>query len=143
MTTRAVEVVAPSYPEVEVDRPLEPGAGEQWQVLCGDGGHWRAGIFSPAQTAPAEIDELEQHSCVELFLLIDGRVTLLLGEGDGVRELPLEPGKPVLVTAPHAGFCPDGPHTGRAFVVERDAFRTEYRELDQGTSKAPMLGGSR
>ena len=44
-----------------------------------------------------------------------------------MREQPLEPGRPVLVASPHCGFCPDGPHTGVALVVERDAFTTEYR----------------
>jgi len=126
---RTVEVVPPSFPEVEPDVPIEPRAAEQWQVLCGDADHWRVGIFSPAETAREQLEELEQHSCPELFLLLDGRLTLLLGDGDSVRELPLSLGVPVLVTAPHAGFCPDGPHTGRAFVVERDVFRTDYTEI--------------
>ena len=37
----------------------------------------------------------------------------------------------VLVKAPHSGYCPDGPHTGVAFVVERDAFETEYRTVEE------------
>jgi hypothetical protein len=31
------------------------------------------------------------------------------------------------VTAPHNGFCPNGPHSGTALVIERDSFDTEYR----------------
>jgi hypothetical protein len=124
---RTVTVTPPSFPEVVPDQLLDPVAGRLWQVLCGDGGHWRAGLWSPAATCAGDCPELEQHTCPELFLLIDGRITLLLHDGDGVRELPLEPGRPVLVTRPHSGFCPDGPHCGRAFVVERDAFSTGYR----------------
>jgi len=138
--SRVVTVEPPSFPDVAPDAAIEPRPNQQWQVLCGDAGHWRAGIYSPAQSDPGELGELERHTCPELFLLIEGRLTLLLADGDRVHELALEPGKPVLVSAPHAGFCPDGPHTGRAFVVERDAFRTEYSQI---ASWAPMLGGSR
>jgi hypothetical protein len=125
---RTVHVKPPSFPEVQPDTPLELEPGRLWQVVAGDAEHWRAGVYSPAATSPAELPELERHTCPELFLLLDGRVTLLIHDGQDVRELPLEPGKPVLVTSPHSGFCPDGPHTGRAFVVERDIFSTEYRE---------------
>ncbi|MFH1467577.1 MAG: hypothetical protein ABIO70_24540 [Pseudomonadota bacterium] len=125
---RTVHVQAPSFPEVPTETPLSPEPGRLWQVLCGDAEHWRVGVYSPAATSAAGCPELERHTCPELFLLLEGRLTLLLHDGDGVRELPLTPGQPVLVTAPHSGFCPDGAHTGRAFVVERDLFSTEYRE---------------
>jgi hypothetical protein len=72
---------------------------------------------------------LELHDCPELFLLLSGRLTLLLATDGAIRQLPLEPGRPVLVTAPHCGFCPDGPHTGTAFVVERDSFDTTYNPV--------------
>jgi hypothetical protein len=124
---RTVHVQPPSFPVVASEIPLVPEAGRLWQVLCGDAGHWRAGIYAPAATSPAGCPELERHTCPELFLLLEGRLTLLVHDGDTVRELPLAPGQPVLVVAPHSGFCPDGPHTGRAFVVERDLFSTEYR----------------
>ncbi len=127
---RTVHVKHPSFPEVEPNTPLPPEPGRLWQVVAGDAEHWRAGIYSPAGTSAADCPELERHTCPELFLLLDGRVTLVLHDGEGLRELPLEPGVPVLVTQPHSGFCPDGPHTGRAFVVERDLFSTEYREPD-------------
>jgi hypothetical protein len=128
-TTRIVQTRPPSSPDAEPNAPLEPAADLRWQVLCGDSGHWRAGIYSPAETTAQEIRELEQHDCPELFLLLSGRLTLVLALGGETRELPLEPGKPVLVAAPHGGFCPDGPHTGAAFVVERDSFDTEYRTI--------------
>jgi len=128
---RTVHVEPPSFPEVEPDALLDVKPDKQWQVVCGDADHWRAGVYSPAQTGPADLDELEVHTCPELFLLIEGNITLLLALDGEVEQLLLEPGKPILVTAPHAGFCPDGPHTGRAFIVERDVFSTEYRAPDE------------
>lgn len=117
----------PSFPSAPTDAPLCPQPRERWQVLCGDAGHWRVGVYSPQEASATDCTELERHDCPELFLLTSGRMTLLLAQGGALRELVLEPGKPVLVTVPHSGFCPDGPHTGVALVVERDAFDTEYR----------------
>ncbi len=128
---RKVEVTAPSFPEVPTEEPLLGTAGKTWEVLCGDEGHWRAGFYSPALTGARECGELELHSCPELFLLVRGRMTLLVLRDGELREIPLEEGKPVLVTAPHSGYCPDGPHTGTALVVERDTFETEYRSPEE------------
>ncbi len=124
---RTVHVQPPSFPEVAPNSPLQLDPARLWQVVAGDADHWRAGVYSPAATCAADLPELEKHTCPELFLLLDGQVTLLIHDGARVRELPLEHGKPVLVTQPHSGFCPGGAHTGRAFVVERDIFSTEYR----------------
>lgn len=132
---RLVQTRFPSFPKgAPRDAPLAIAAGQTWQVLCGDRDHWRVGIYSPEQSSAAEIGELaalERHDCPELFCLLSGRLTLVLSDGaGGTRELALEPGVPVLVEAPHAGYCPDGPHTGAALVVERDAFDTEYRPAE-------------
>ncbi len=127
---RKVETRPPSFPEVREDAPLASEPELVWQVLCGDRGHWRVGLYSPALASAAEVHELERHDCPELFLLLEGELTLVLADPsapEGVRELPLEPGRPVLVSAPHSGYCPRGPHRGVAFVVERDSFDTEYR----------------
>ena len=128
---RSVRVKHPSFPEAAENANLIPDADLRWQVLCGDRNHWRSGIYSPPESSRAEIVELERHDCPELFLLLDGRLTLVCWLGGEEREIELQPAQPVLVTAPHSGYCPDGPHTGRAFVVERDVFRTEYRTLDE------------
>jgi hypothetical protein len=129
-TIRKLQTRSPSFPEVIPEQPLVPGEEITWQVLCGDAGHWRVGLYSPSEAAPEEIIELERHDCPELFLLISGQLTLVLSSKGEIVELPLEPGRPVLVTAPHSGYCPAGPHTGVALVVERDAFETEYRHVD-------------
>ena len=131
---RTVETRPPSFPLVDADEPITPQADPVWQVLCGDRDRWRVGLYSPLETGPDQIAELEQHDCPEFFLLLEGRLTLLLAKNRKIVELALEPGKPVLVSAPHAGFCPDGPHTGRALVVERDSFDTRYGSPDEFTT---------
>lgn len=109
-------------------------SGRVWQVLGSDPAHWRAGLYSPSLTSRSEVEELEQHTCPELFILMEGRVTLVLSDGTGgMREHPLEKGVPLFVNAPHSGFCPDGAHTGTVLVVERDHFETEYREPREWT----------
>jgi len=126
---RFVQTDPPSFPDAPADTPLAPAPGERWQVLCGDAGHWRVGVYSPPEAGLGDVRELERHDCPELFLLVSGRVTLVLSDGrGGVREVPLRAGEPISVAAPHSAYCPDGPHAGTCLVVERDAFRTEYRE---------------
>jgi hypothetical protein len=126
---RIVHVQPPSFPEAPPNQPLDIEPNRVWQVLCGDAEHWRAGIYSPIATEASGCVEFERHTCPELFVLLSGRITLVLLQEDGERRLiELTPERPVLVTAPHAGFCPEGPHTGRAFVVERDVFSTAYTE---------------
>jgi hypothetical protein len=126
---RQVKTTRPSFPAAPADVLLEWTQGERWQVLCGDEGHWRLGAFAPPEVARGEIAELEQHDCPELFVLVSGRLTLVIARDGEVVEVPLEAGRPILVASPHAGYCPDGPHTGVALVIERDAFDTEYRAV--------------
>ena len=126
---RTVETRRPSFPAAAENVLLDCEEGVRWQVLCGDSGRWRIGVYSPSKTCREAVEELEWHDCPELFLLLRGSVSLLLAEAGRTRVLALAPGRPTLVTVPHAGFCPEGPHTGAALVVERDAFRTEYRAV--------------
>lgn len=125
---RKVETSRPSFPDAAVNRLLSLDPGERWQVVCGDTDNWRCGFYSPEFSSANEIRELEEHNCPELFMLVEGRVSLLLADEAGERVLELASLQPVLVTCRHAGFCPDGPHTGRCIVIERDAFSTEYTE---------------
>lgn len=135
---RTVKTRYPSFPSTEMDSALDVQQDVIWQVLCGDREHWRAGIYSPSESAVAECIELEKHSCPELFVLLEGKLTLLIAKDRRLVELPLELGKPVLVQSPHTGFCPDGPYTGRALVVERDEFDTEYSEPKNWTTNQTM-----
>jgi len=140
---RRVETRPPSFPAAPEDEPIPVLEGKVWQVLCGDTDHWRVGIYSPALSRREDLGELERHDCPELFCLLRGRLVLVLADAaapGGLRELTLEPGRPVLIEAPHGGFCPDGPHTGVALVVERDSFNTEYRGQQEW---GPLLGCKR
>ena len=134
---RTVQVEYPSFPIVDNDALISIG-DDVWQVLCGDRDHWRIGVYSSQYSSLSEITELEQHSCPEFFLLLQGRLTLLLAKNRKLLELPLEIGKGVLVTAPHAGFCPDGPQTGKALVVERDTFTTKYASPQEFTTNQTL-----
>jgi len=88
-------------------------------------------MYSPSESTAAQLAELEKHDCPELFLLVSGSLTLVVAEPSGTRELALQPGVPVLIASPHSGYCPNGPHTGVAFVVERDEFDTDYRAVEE------------
>jgi len=139
-----IVVRPPSFPEVNAGEVLSADPGREWQVLCGDCGHWRLGIYSPPFSSRQELTRLERHSCPELFLLLSGEIVLVVAEmssgGPELREIPLALGKPVLITQPHAGYCPCGRHTGTAVVVERDEFETHYLPLSGWPS---VLAGSR
>jgi hypothetical protein len=128
---RTVNTRPPSFPDAAPNELLTPEKKVRWQVLCGDRDHWRVGIYMPPESRRDDVKEFERHDCPEFFLLLEGALTLVIAEGGKVRELPLEKGRPVLVTAPHSGYCPGGPHTGAALVVERDEFETEYRNVDE------------
>jgi len=123
---RVVQTRRPSFPEVLPNQLLSPDDRVRWQVMCGDGGHWRVGLYSPAETCPEDIEKLETHDCPELFLLTSGRLSLYMAVDGRLVVVELEAGRPILVTAPHCGFCPDGPHSGVAVVVERDEFESHY-----------------
>lgn len=128
MKKNRVSTPAGSFPRFPLHQALTAKPKKEWQVLCGDKNHWRVGYYSPPQTRAAQLKFLEQHTCAELFLLLSGALTLVIDEGEGEYELPLPPLQPVMVTGWHAGYCPKGPHTGVALVVERDRFSTLYRE---------------
>ncbi|MBM4355503.1 MAG: hypothetical protein FJ109_17230 [Deltaproteobacteria bacterium] len=128
---RTVTTEPPSFPAVTPDELLPQAASGRWQVVCGDAGHWRVGVYSPGEVGPGDIRELEQHDCPELFLLQSGEVSLLLVRDGKPEVVRLEAGRPILVQAPHNGFCPNGPHSGVALVVERDRFQTVYRTVDE------------
>ncbi len=96
----------------------------RWEVFASDRDHWRMGLYRPEARTPADITELEKHSCPELFLCLGGRAGLLILDGVGDTIVEFEPGEALLVTDYHNGFLiePD------AFfmVVERTTFSTEY-----------------
>jgi hypothetical protein len=127
---RTVSTKRPSFPDAPVDTLLDLEPNVRWQVPCGDPGHWRVGFYSPGESSRADIAELERHDCPEFFLLLSGRLVLVLELDGEIHEVELERNRPILVEAPHCGYCPDGPHSGVAIVVERDAFETVYEDFE-------------
>ena len=69
---RQVQTRPPSFPDAPLDALLAPQAEVCWQVLCGDHGHWRVGLYSPDLSSLAEVGELERHDCPDLFLRLSG-----------------------------------------------------------------------
>jgi len=128
-----VEVKSPSFPEVAANELLNTEHGIRWHVLCGDKDHWRTGFYSPEQNNFIQIDRLEKHTCPELFMLMEGELTLIIAKEDRLETIKLEKHKPILIDTWHNGFCPNGPFTGKALVVERDNFVTEYRTVKDFT----------
>ncbi len=101
-----------------------------WQVIFADKGSWQCGVFIPKYTDVSQINIVERHKNMpELFMLLEGKVSLLLVANDGKRKIvELKEGKILIVNEWHEGFRPNG-CMGKAFVVERDKFTTEYLDL--------------
>jgi hypothetical protein len=103
-------------------------AQKEWEVIFSEGKNWRIGIYRPKFRGTAEIRELEQHTCPESFLLLEGKLTMLYRQADGsLAEKDLKPMELTTFTEPHAGFSPD--LSGVAFVVENAAFETIYTDI--------------
>ncbi len=108
-------------------------ADKEWSVIFNEGNHWRIGIYRPKYRSAAEISELEQHTCPEAFLLLQGQLTMLYKDDQGVlREKQLQPMELTTFTEPHAGFSPD--LSGVAFVVENAKFTTQYTDIATGSN---------
>ena len=108
-------------------------ADKEWEVVFNEGNHWRIGIYRPKYRSAAEITELEQHTCPEAFLLLQGQLTMLYKEADGtLREKQLQPMELTTFTEPHAGFSPD--LSGVAYVVENAKFTTQYTDIATGNN---------
>lgn len=106
-------------------------AEKEWEVVFNEGNHWRIGIYRPKYRSAAEITELEQHTCPEAFLLLQGQLTMLYKEANGtLREKQLQPMELTTFTEPHAGFSPD--LSGVAYVVENAKFETVYTDIRTG-----------
>lgn len=104
---------------------------KEWEVIFNEGKHWRIGIYRPKYRSAAEIHELEQHSCPESFLLLEGSLTMLYKNAEGAMcEKQLMPMELTTFTEPHAGFSPE--LNGVAFVVENAKFETVYTSVASG-----------
>lgn len=106
-------------------------AEKEWQVISETNANWRIGVYRPKYRSAAEINELEEHSCDESFLLLKGTLIMLYKNADGsLSEKILAPMELVTFTEPHAGYSPN--LDGVAFVVEDAKFETTYTDIKTG-----------
>lgn len=109
--------------------PIAPH--REWEVIFNEGSHWRIGIYRPPLRSADAIRELEQHSCPEAFLLLEGTLVMVYRDGNGALvEKQLQPMEMITFTEPHAGYSPDG--SGVAYVVENARFETIYTDKLSG-----------
>jgi len=109
---------------------VTPRTGERWQVVFRDGDRWQAGIYIPENTSREEVVVLERHNRPELFVLLEGKITLVLSEdGVALKEVEMEPGKLYVVEEWHNAYRPGGAK-GVALVVEAPDVETEYMSLE-------------
>lgn len=116
-------------------------APKEWDVLFSEGKNWRIGAYRPRHRSADEITELEQHSCPESFMLLEGEVVMVYKETSGrLVEKKLAPLELATFTEPHAGYSPKG--DGLALVVENGAFETIYTDIASGeiTRQAVVAG---
>lgn len=106
----------------------------RWRVVFQDTGSWRCGFYVPENKSKDEIEVLEKHNIPEFFLLIEGRVSLLIKENEKLKVLPLKKNEIAIVDTYHNGFSPKG-KKGIALVIERDTFKTIYLNLKTGKTK--------
>ncbi len=99
---------------------------ERWKVIVKDEGFWAVGLYRPENESLEDVKELEKHDCPELFVLLEGDITLVLSEGKGLKELKIEKGKAYLVTEWHNAYG-----KGLALVVERDGVKTEFKRKEE------------
>lgn len=115
-----------NFPPVNLHSHIELPQNKRWEVLLGDTNHYRLGVYRPEFSNISEINQYEEHDCVEVFILIEGAMSLVILK-EGVEEVvELKKNTPFVVKYPHNGFCPNGVYTGTALVIERDVFETRY-----------------
>ena len=105
---------------------------KRWRVLFSENEKWLVGIYIPNAKSREELPYLEKHSSPELFLLLDGSVTLVLSNGKRKRDAPLRKNELLIVDEWHNGYSKKG---GKALVVERVGQHTKYIKLR--TSREP------
>ena len=108
---------------------LDLETGVRWKVVFRDAGKWILGIYIPEITSREEVKVLERHNAPELFVLVKGKVTLVVANGNVIKEVKMELGKPYVVTGWHNAYRPEGSE-GVVLVVERDAVKTEFRRVE-------------
>ncbi len=100
---------------------------KRWKVMFRDKNKWLSGLYSPEFTKDGEIKKFEKHSGPELFLLLEGKMTLVLLKSKGREEIPLKKDEAVIVDTWHNAYRPRG-CKGVALVVEKDNISTQWKK---------------
>lgn len=98
-----------------------------WKVIFNDGANWRVGIYKPQFKNLNEIKILEKHNVPELFMLLEGEVSLVILKNKKIQTIKLNKNQPVIINSYHNGFSVKG--KGVCFVVERGEFKTKYLDI--------------
>ncbi|RLF19176.1 MAG: hypothetical protein DRZ82_06655 [Thermoprotei archaeon] len=102
----------------------------RWHVVFREDEKWQCGIYVPENESLEDIKFLELHNAPELFILIKGKINLVLMDESGkVHEIPMEEGKLYIVQTWHNAYRPNGKE-GIALVIERPDISTEYRNVN-------------
>lgn len=103
---------------------------KRWKVIFRDRNNWLCGIYIPEFTDASQIQKFEKHNGPELFLLLEGKVTLVLLEHKHKRykKVPLKKGEVVIVDAWHNAYRPKG-SKGVVLVIEKDNISTRWKSV--------------
>ena len=100
---------------------------KRWKVVFRDKNNWLSGIYIPEFTDASQVKKFEKHSGPELFLLLEGKVTLVLLEGKKHKKVPLKKNEIVIVSTWHNAYRPKG-GKGVVLVIERDNISTQWKK---------------
>lgn len=100
---------------------------KRWKVIFSDKNNWRCGVYIPEFTDASEIQKFEKHNGPELFLLLEGKATLVLFGPKVRKEKSLKKGEVVIVNTWHNAYRPKG-DKGMALVIEKDNISTRWKK---------------
>jgi len=104
--------------------PVRPK--QRWEVVFEENGKWRCGIYVPEYTSKNQVECLEKHNAPELFLLVKGKIVLLLShDSKEVVEVPMKEEVVYIVDEWHNAYRPNG-EEGVALVIERTDIETKF-----------------
>ena len=99
----------------------------RWRVVFKEG-RWLCGFYRPEFRRREEIIKLEKHNAPELFLLLEGKITLVIKEeGRRIKEIEMKKGEIIVLDCWHNAYSRDG--RGVALVVEREDIETEFMKI--------------
>ena len=101
---------------------------KRWKVIFRHKNNWLCGIYVPEFTDSSEIQKFEKHNGPELFLLLQGKVTLVLLKHKKYKEIPLKKHEIVIVNTWHNAYRPKG-SKGVVLVIERDNISTQWKRV--------------